>query len=57
MEFEIFTAVVMKSSVFWDITQCIPLKACLPPPSRGILGLDLFFDPEDGGDVFLRNFG
>jgi hypothetical protein len=24
--FEALTAVVMKSSVFWDITQCNPLK-------------------------------
>jgi hypothetical protein len=24
--FEVLTAVVMKSSVFWDITPCIPLK-------------------------------
>jgi hypothetical protein len=24
--FEVLTAVVMKSSVFWDITPCSPLK-------------------------------
>jgi hypothetical protein len=24
--FEVLTAVVMKSSTFWDITQCSPLK-------------------------------
>jgi hypothetical protein len=24
--FEVFTAVVMKSAVFWDITACSPLK-------------------------------
>jgi hypothetical protein len=24
--FEVLTAVVMKSSIFWDITQCSPLK-------------------------------
>jgi hypothetical protein len=24
--FEIFTAVVMKSIIFWDITACSPLK-------------------------------
>jgi hypothetical protein len=25
--FEVLTAVVMRSSVFWDITPCSPLKA------------------------------
>jgi hypothetical protein len=25
-EFEVLTAMVMKSSVFWDITSCSPLK-------------------------------
>jgi hypothetical protein len=24
--FEVLTAVVMKSSIFWDITSCSPLK-------------------------------
>jgi hypothetical protein len=26
MEFEVLTAVIMKSSVFWDITPCSPVK-------------------------------
>jgi hypothetical protein len=37
--FEVFTAVIMKSIIFWDTTPCSPLS----------------FDPEDGGDIFLRN--
>jgi hypothetical protein len=37
----------MKSSVFWDITLAICYQA-------GFL-LGLFFDPEDEGDMFLRN--
>jgi hypothetical protein len=41
--FEVFTAVVMKSINFWDMTPC----ACQT----------YFFDPEDGGDMFLRNVG
>jgi hypothetical protein len=75
--FEVFTAVVMKSIIFWDMTLCSPLSVnrrfggtyrlhlhgrrnkfsknqqvsttCLPPA--------WFFDPEDGGDMFLRNVG
>jgi hypothetical protein len=32
VEFEVLTAVVMKSSIFWDIMLCSPLKVrlCLP---------------------------
>jgi hypothetical protein len=53
----------MKISTFWDITPCNPLtltevseeyvallSTCL---HVGFL-LSLFFDPEDGGDMFLR---
>jgi hypothetical protein len=52
--FEVFTAVVMKSTIFWDITLCSPLSVNrrfgrTQPPSSAI------FDPEDGGDMFLRN--
>jgi hypothetical protein len=58
----------MKNSVFWDITLCSPLKVSwhFGGTSSGskqssawyllhagfLLGL--FFDPEDGGDMFLR---
>jgi hypothetical protein len=53
-------------SVFWDITPCSPLidsrhfggtycRALLSTCSHiGIL-LSLFFNPEDGGSMFLRN--
>jgi hypothetical protein len=47
--FEVLTAVVMKISIFWDIK----LATCF---HAGFL-LGLFFDPEDGGDMFLRNVG
>jgi hypothetical protein len=53
--FEVLTAVVMKGTIFWNITPCSPLKI-----NRRFVGgflLGLFFDPEDGGDIFLRNGG
>jgi hypothetical protein len=78
--FQVFTAVVMKSIIFWDITRCSPLS--LNRRFGGTYRLHLqrrrnkfiknqqaskqvasrfcwtyFFDPEDGGDMFLRNVG
>jgi hypothetical protein len=50
--FEVLTAVVMKSTIFWDITQNI----CLPPAFT-LISCSAIFDPEDGGDMFLRNVG
>jgi hypothetical protein len=44
VRFEVLTAVFMKSNIFGDI-----LATCF------LLGL--FFDPGDGGDMFLRNVG
>jgi hypothetical protein len=51
----------MKSTLFWDITSCSPLKVNrrllrLPIFHAAIL-LGLFFDPEDESDMFLRNVG
>jgi hypothetical protein len=43
--FEVFTEVVMKNYNFWALIF-----------HAGFL-LDLFFHPEDGGDMFLRIFG
>jgi hypothetical protein len=47
--FEVFTAVVMKSIIFWDMMPCSPLSCTLL--ARWFA--ELFFDPEDGGDTFL----
>jgi hypothetical protein len=48
----------MKSAIFWGIMPCSPFEAeplatCF---NAGFL-LGIFFDPEDGGDIFLRNIG
>jgi hypothetical protein len=52
--FEVLTPVVMKSSIFWDVTYRLTLLAtCF---HAGFL-LGLFFDREAGGDMFLRNVG
>jgi hypothetical protein len=47
----------MKSSIFWDRTLCGPLKvkqSSLLPASRWFL-LGLFFNPQDGSYMFIRN--
>jgi hypothetical protein len=52
--FEVLTEAVMESSMFWDIMPCSPLLAtCF---CAGFL-LGLSFDTEDGGYIFLKNFG
>jgi hypothetical protein len=47
---DVLRAVVMKSTFFWDIMPCSPLKVCSACPS---FFLGLFFDPEDGVNMFL----
>jgi hypothetical protein len=60
--FEVLTPVVMKSSIFWDIKPCSPLKVnrrfggTYRLHLQGFL-LGLFFDPEDEDHMFLRNPG
>jgi hypothetical protein len=44
--------VVLKSIFFWDMTPCSALSGVL---ARCVA--ELFYDPEDGGDTFLRNVG
>jgi hypothetical protein len=45
--FEVFTAVIMKNSIFWDMRACCLLHA-------GFLFGRLFI-PDDGSDMFLQN--
>jgi hypothetical protein len=44
---------IIMSYIFWDIRPCNPLK--VKQSCRLLLGI--FFDPEDGGDMFLQNVG
>jgi hypothetical protein len=67
--FGVLTTMVMKSTIFWDITPCSPLKVnrrfggkCyLYRQGRRIIQagflLGFVFDHEDGSDIFLRNVG
>jgi hypothetical protein len=53
--------VVMKSIIFWDVTPCSLLRCFggtyrLPLAYLLVLA-EIFFDPEDGGVIFLRNVG
>jgi hypothetical protein len=60
---EVLAPVVMKSTVFWDITPCCPLKfngrfggTLLATCSHASFLLSLFFDSKDGGDISKMNW-
>jgi hypothetical protein len=67
--FDILTEVVVKTSVSCDMTSCPPLKVNQISEERvdpetllaiflhASFLLGLFFVPEDGGNMFLRNVG
>jgi hypothetical protein len=44
-----------KTSIFWDITPCSPRKIKRLLYAGFLFGI--FFEPEDGGDMFLRIMG
>jgi hypothetical protein len=54
--FEFLTVVVMKNSVFWDIMQYNQLKIRTLLTASFVLVSFLSFNPEDGDDMFLRNY-
>jgi hypothetical protein len=67
--FQILTAMIMKRSIFWDITLCSPLKGnrLFRGTWRALLGncfmlissLAIFLHHEEEGDglnVYIRNF-
>jgi hypothetical protein len=57
VRFEVLTAVVMKSPIFWDITPCSPLKVNRQLATCFHAGILLgLFDSEDRGSVTLVNF-
>jgi hypothetical protein len=58
--FEVLTAVVMQCSVLWDIEtgmKQVTSKPLLATYFHAGFLHGLFFDHEDGGGMFLRNFG
>jgi hypothetical protein len=64
--FEVFAAVVMKSTIFLVTMPCSLLKVnqsfggtyhLLSTCFHAGFLLGLFFDPEDRGNMFLRNVG
>jgi hypothetical protein len=42
---------ILKSSIFWDIMPCSPVKVNHVAEEH----VTFIFNPEDGGDMFLRN--
>jgi hypothetical protein len=44
------TGKINKSTIFWDITP-----STLPPAFTLVSCSAYFFDPEDGGDMFLES--
>jgi hypothetical protein len=55
---EVLTSVVIKSCIFSDITpRSLHILALLATCSHSGFLLGLFFDPGDGGDMFLRKVG
>jgi hypothetical protein len=50
---EVLAAIVMKSSVVWNVTLHSPSESLVAAHADFLLAS--FFSPEDGGDIHLRN--
>jgi hypothetical protein len=57
VQFEVLTEAVVKSSIFWYIKTCSPLKVNRHCLLYAGLVLGSLFSPEDGGDTFIQNVG
>jgi hypothetical protein len=51
--FEVLTAVLLKSSIFWAATPCSKKLACYLLHACFVHGF--FFEAEDKGDMLFRN--
>jgi hypothetical protein len=56
--FGVLTAVVINSSVFWDITPCSAMEVnlALIAACHMLVFHTFLFIPDDEGDILLRNF-
>jgi hypothetical protein len=52
MRFEIFTVIIMKTAVFWDVTLC---SLVIVTNILEELPASIFICPEDGDGRFLQN--
>jgi hypothetical protein len=52
--FEVPTALIMKSSIFWDMIpySLLKVKVILKEHIPSIIFLGLLFNPEDGGEIY-----
>jgi hypothetical protein len=55
--FEVLTGVTMKNMTFRVVRPCSSERDLTLPLASPSSLIDSLLDPEDGGDILLRNFG